>query len=49
MVNCSGAYIKPMVKCEYGKNDGRGNDKSDCWLAGELGTVIKIEDLINVE
>ena len=36
-------YAKPRIMCEAGCNKGQGNEKSDCWFVGEIGTTIKLE------
>ena len=43
------AYLKPQIRCEAGRNKGKGDEKSDCWAYGEIGTTIKLEDIFDVE
>lgn len=45
MSGCAGLYAKPQIRCEAGRNKGNGNDKTDCWLYGEIGTIIKWEEI----
>ena len=35
-------YAKPQIRCESGRNKGNGNEKSDCWIYGEIGTKIDL-------